>query len=35
MLAGLPLGQQIQKIAPALRAVLAAGAALGLMLLAG
>ena len=35
MLAGLPLGQQIQKIAPALRAILAAGAALGLMLLAG
>lgn len=35
MLAGLPLGQLTQRLAPALRAILAGGAAMALMLLAG
>ena len=35
MVAGLVLGQQLQRIAPALRAIVAGGAALALMLLAG
>jgi urease accessory protein len=35
MVAGLVLGQQLQRIAPTLRAIVAGGAALALMLLAG